>query len=623
MNDMSDMTGGSSTAAAAATVPGKVYHLGQPADVVALLRRVHQLPLSSEEKNSLRDAVFAVQSNPAPEIPSEIAELFAEQNLSVTIADGGDELVTPTTVSERADGVVSSRPLQSYGFTRPRPQFQTHSNSVATPSVHTKTATTPRIDQVTLSVSDNTNQQLTPDGAGSTPTSVAHTASTSVPITTTTAPAASSDGDQDFIPSTITKQTLANATPAEHIGKNQDSESGASPAATTSSAPQAQTVSAAPVGAPAARIDAIKKVVNEKVGNPVNLIDANNEIGREYMNALLDAMKKSNNGTPANDMERAMSRLEAAFANVETMLAEQGATPVATESTTTPATSDDTTITSVTTNKTAEIPPTPTVTPEAPAAEPATAPDQASVVDQTGSTEIDTTPTPAASPTSDGKRIAVQSVLEDADQALAATKEDTTAASPVANTSANTTPAEPVSPTLTSDSPSTPVTPLSSPPSTSGTTTAAAESTSPAATGNFTPVAKEKQLQQLLKDREQAVAAEQAELAEEIRTNPLMASDVDDGLRQLLSEWKLFKSSGLFGTGPSGIEHPLYQKIANLTMAAVLAGRFDGATPDIRKNINEYLSGWRYEEGITHEMGETFEHYLRRVIRHILDRKRD
>jgi hypothetical protein len=33
------------------------------------------------------------------------------------------------------------------------------------------------------------------------------------------------------------------------------------------------------------------------------------------------------------------------------------------------------------------------------------------------------------------------------------------------------------------------------------------------------------------------------------------------------------------------------------------------------------MNGWRYEEGILQEQGELFEHYLRRVIRHIIDKR--
>jgi hypothetical protein len=31
------------------------------------------------------------------------------------------------------------------------------------------------------------------------------------------------------------------------------------------------------------------------------------------------------------------------------------------------------------------------------------------------------------------------------------------------------------------------------------------------------------------------------------------------------------------------------------------------------------MNGWRYEQGIVYEKDETFERYLRRVIRHIID----
>lgn len=94
---------------------------------------------------------------------------------------------------------------------------------------------------------------------------------------------------------------------------------------------------------------------------------------------------------------------------------------------------------------------------------------------------------------------------------------------------------------------------------------------------------------------------------------------MDDGLDQLLSEWSLFKKSGLFGTGPKGREHPLFKRIAELQIPLLLAGRFEGATQEIKQSITDYMNGWRYEQGIIYEPQETFEHYLRRVIRQILD----
>jgi hypothetical protein len=102
-------------------------------------------------------------------------------------------------------------------------------------------------------------------------------------------------------------------------------------------------------------------------------------------------------------------------------------------------------------------------------------------------------------------------------------------------------------------------------------------------------------------------------------TDPLQDPDVDLGLEQLLSEWSLFKKSGMFGTGPRGRQHPLFLKLAVIPMPLILSGRFEGSTSEIRQSITDYMNGWRYEQGIIYEQDETFEHYLRRVIRHIID----
>lgn len=94
---------------------------------------------------------------------------------------------------------------------------------------------------------------------------------------------------------------------------------------------------------------------------------------------------------------------------------------------------------------------------------------------------------------------------------------------------------------------------------------------------------------------------------------------MDDGLEQLLSEWVLFKKSGLFGTGPKGREHPLFKELGKLTIPVILAGRYNGASQEIRQSITDYMNGWRYEQGVVYQEAETFERYLRRVIRHIID----
>jgi hypothetical protein len=104
--------------------------------------------------------------------------------------------------------------------------------------------------------------------------------------------------------------------------------------------------------------------------------------------------------------------------------------------------------------------------------------------------------------------------------------------------------------------------------------------------------------------------------------DPLYTPEVEEGLNQLMSEWSIFKKSGIFGTGPKGKEHPLFKKMATLQIPLLLAGRFDGATQEIKQSVTDYMNGWRYEQGLIYEKGETFEHYLRRVIRHILDLQR-
>jgi len=142
-------------------------------------------------------------------------------------------------------------------------------------------------------------------------------------------------------------------------------------------------------------------------------------------------------------------------------------------------------------------------------------------------------------------------------------------------------------------------------------------------TGGIMSVAKEKQIQDLMTTEKLAATTtnQQRQAVEIAAMDPLMRPEVTNGLHQLLSEWSLFKSSGIFGTGPSGIDHQLYLKLAALNMTAVVAGRFEGATPAIKRSITDYMNGWRYEEGIMQEQGELFEHYLRRVIRHIIDKR--
>jgi hypothetical protein len=294
------------------------------------------------------------------------------------------------------------------------------------------------------------------------------------------------------------------------------------------------------------RIREIKSAVNEKVGNPVNLVDIDNEVGREYMGALLDAMKKLNSGSSAVS---AMKRLEEAYVSVENTLQTH----------------------SVTANTVAPPQPIPVPVAQVPEVQFQTPVYQAPYVP----------PTPITT------SVPVQAVPR--------------------------------------------VLPVSQP-----------VQTTPVESQVYTPPAPVSQIARMQAEVPRAPITSQfsslADLAEKPHTpydlptsatpstatvgDPLYTPEVEEGLNQLMSEWSIFKKSGIFGTGPKGKEHPLFKKMATLQIPLLLAGRFDGATQEIKQSVTDYMNGWRYEQGLIYEKGETFEHYLRRVIRHILDLQR-
>ncbi len=306
---------------------------------------------------------------------------------------------------------------------------------------------------------------------------------------------------------------------------------------------------------PNQRINEIKSIVNQKVGNPVNLIEAHNEIGREYMNALLDAMKKANGGEQGG-VAISMERLEKAFVAVQATLVSdtpKSVTPVASPVTVAPVV--------IETKKEVVVPPPVQEVEQSRTLEVTSVVPDAEITEQHAEPIKISTPTPTPTPTP-----TVQAIR---------------------------------------------LAPVSAAPSF-------------AQKNALHSVATDKELQDLqrathMKNMEQSAEAEQKRIA---MLDPLLTPAVTAGLGQLLSEWSLFKSSGIFGTGPSGKDHVLYTKLAPLTMAAVIAGRFEGVTPQIKQSITDYMNGWRYEEEIIHDHQETFEHYLRRVIFHILNKSK-
>jgi hypothetical protein len=280
------------------------------------------------------------------------------------------------------------------------------------------------------------------------------------------------------------------------------------------------------------RIREIKGLVNEKVGNPVNLVDIDNEVGREYMGALLDAMKKLNTGSSAAS---AMQRLEESYKMVEQTLQKHAAA-----STPAPFTQ-----------------PEPVFQP-APEPAPVAAPLPEPMMPQV-SKEPFVPPMPLSMSVEPAPAVRSQQPLSQFE-------------------------------TMQAEVPRAPIVSQFS---------SLADLAEKPHTPYDLPISKESK---------QSIAAD-----------ILFSAEVDDGLDQLLAEWSIFKKSGLFGTGPKGKEHPLFKKMAPLQIPLLLAGRFDGATQEIKQSVTDYMNGWRYEQGLIYEKGETFEHYLRRVIRHILD----
>jgi len=332
------------------------------------------------------------------------------------------------------------------------------------------------------------------------------------------------------------------------------------------------------------RIREIKSSVNGKVGNPVNLVDIDNQVGREYMSALLEAMKRLSGGQPGG-MEAAMSRLETAYVAVEKAVTnhqqkqelELTPTSVITE----PVATELPVITP---------PPPPPPPPQRPipvASQPIPRP----VIVETPAPAPTPTPAPAPAPA----------------------PTPTPTPTDLAN-SPWSTPADFATPAVAIKNEKTPTEsiPQGERPISVATNQVAEETI--ASSYKATSVLEEKRN---LTPQDLPVMSSAASRAQ--TGDPLFTTEIDVGLGQLLSDWSLFKSSGLFGTGPKGMQHPLYKKIADLQIPLLLTGRFEGSTQEIKQSITDYMNGWRYEQGIIYEKGETFERYLRRVIKQILD----
>lgn len=390
-------------------------------------------------------------------------------------------------------------------------------------------------------------------------------------------------------------------------------------------APVAATIPAPLTANAKARIDAIKRDINGRVGNPVNLIETDEIVGREYMTALLDAMKRSSRGD--GDLTRLETAYQAALVVISKNPAGVPETPVEQ-------------------SVPAEVVPPP-VTPTPPVSPPIEIPPEPEMV---------IPPVVVPPQHDDGPRAGlyhrpVDEVIEEvqAKKEVVDKKVEVVEPMPIPPPTPQyelkmpeeevILPVRPPQPSVAKIKVASAEAPKPLPPTPEVKVTPAPKPVTPPAPVEAKPAPVPPPKVETVTDTKlhplnetSAALPEQisklktaATAREEAAKKPitdLKAPEIDQGLRLLLAEWVLFKNSGFFLKKPSGIDSPLYKQLAPLPMASVIAGRFEGATPDIKHTLADYMTGWRYEQGIIHEMAETFENYLRRVVKEILEKQR-
>lgn len=341
------------------------------------------------------------------------------------------------------------------------------------------------------------------------------------------------------------------------------------------------------------RIMDMKRRVNALVGNPITLMDHGNNIGREYMSALLNALKATSPGSTANAGE-AMSTLEAAFVKI----LEHAAAP-AEEPAPKVATADE---------KPAKE--------SEPAIEPPTAEPQPKIEEvQVQAEPQEEAALPVEIPVEKPDvvaPVASQSTPEQKDKRWNEAGGDVDLASQIKTLRSELKARE-------IEIPNRPERPRRS---LIPSIIEMEEEPIPA------PVPEEREPHKQAAD----------ELSTSTLTNranstmtgitlgtpqaELVSPEISSALSDFLHEWSIFASSGIFGMGPAGIEHPLYIRLSRLPMGEVLSGRFDDADMKTVHLIKGYVDAWRHEQGIAYNPTETFEHYLRRVTQRIMKRQK-
>ena len=367
-----------------------------------------------------------------------------------------------------------------------------------------------------------------------------------------------------------------------------------------------------------ARIAEIKRTVNTSIGNPAALMDAHSGTGKTYMTALLTALKATGGGA-SEGIEGAMLNLEAAF---EVLMAE-GKNPAPAEKneeSTRPALSEGTPVLPEVEVEPQEedSQPEPTA-PELPHEVPSRdAINEERVIDEVYNNVLSPQNLEEESDSRDGEEYhkdeneRAQVVPEEKEsepekivpvpEPASQKKNKRSAASTLASL------------LITQDE--------EKQETASGDKAASDAEARPVASPERNPHSKyafreigKMPTENLVRE----VGVNPAQVA--VMQSELASPEITQMLNKLLHEWSIFGGSGLFGIGPGGSEHPLYQKLASLSMGEVVMGRWENADPKITRIIKEYVNAWRHEQGVAYVHNETFDHYLRRVVQRILKRQ--
>lgn len=729
---------------------GVKFDLTNQDGVLRALYAVRTSELPAAERNDLRDQLFTLSRSPDPHLRARLEERLAELSLSEEYIETTNQAAERSKKSSRG-GFLGGRRTPKFTVSKKsmftpksisgedsEPVNEKDTLEQNTSPVETPVAETPKTSQP-VSVSDATdNDSVAPTPPPAVATSsgeVSHSQTvTEPPPDVDESGPASPKTEEPASTDTETQQPKSTSTQEESTAQPDTSASGDIQTPVSSTGPTID------------RIREIKRFVNTKIGNPVNLVDLDNQIGRAYMTALLAAMQSVDNETGRAGPEE-MSELEKIFTQVQTILLQSREEKPSEEVTQTdeslPTSQQDEASTksagvevssavdkevgdrvpNVQDQSQVQTKPKSPTTPE-----PNIAPDIADRSDQSGPEDtvpvskqaeeqlrkdIPKDPSPApvageekvkkidskAQPVPSEKEVEPPPAPEPApqmpapepshqepelvapekgehthfdsqvprpslDQASAQVKP--TSVSPVVsdNVPKPQAPPQPPADSPTPESVSRPATPKPPTPPEPAPQMPAPEPphqepepaeavdqnitpeqpTAPSIQGNSVPVrpVTEAPAPTVVEEKKQRASSAQHAVANDTEPNidtqleqldavaaaqnkysgdPLHAPEVDMGLEQLLMEWSLFKSSGLFGTGPNGREHPLFKKLAPLMVNDILLGRFEGSRPEIIQSITDYMNGWRYEQGIVYQSGETFEAYLRRVIRYIIDSK--